>query len=159
MRRAVRTTLAAVLIVVANAGDTACPAPDNGDAVPRQRLCDVDTRGVEVESGGAFVVDVVTATCQPPGPLEHKFEAWLEYKPGVWGDWTMPRFPRQSFTVPGQEGLRLRVELPCKEGYYRAAWRTTGRGPALPDHPNGIEFDRLDADFGSTRVDGADCRG
>lgn len=45
-----------------------------------------------MESGGAFVVDIITPRCDVP-PREHKLEAWLEYKPDIWGGWTRPRAP------------------------------------------------------------------
>lgn len=51
------------------------------------------------------------------------------------------------------------MSLPGKEGSYRAAWRTTGRGPALADNPNGIEFDRFDGDLPATFVDADECVG
>lgn len=147
--------LITLAVLATQAGDSSCQA--SGDPV-RTQVCHVDTRGVRVESDGTLVADVITARCQIP-PREHKLEAWLEYRSGIWGDWTRPRMPNVLRGVPDAEGRPVRVELPCKPGYYRAAWRATGRGPALPDHPAGIPFDHLDGDFGSTHVDATECKG
>ncbi|MGH3913610.1 MAG: hypothetical protein ACRDTC_09385 [Pseudonocardiaceae bacterium] len=152
----VKSVLMVAVVLAAQAGDGGC-APQ-GDGVVRSRVCDVDTRGIEVERDGAVIADVVTARCDVP-PTQHRLDAWLEYRSGAWGGWTMPRFPEGSSLIPDVEGVAVRVTLPCKEGYYRAAWRATGRGPALPDHPRGIEFDIADADLGHTRINTEDCEG
>jgi len=150
-----RYLLILAVVAATQAGDGSCQA--GGDPA-RTQVCYVDTRGVRVESEGALVVDVITARCQVP-PREHRLEGWLEYRSGIWGEWTRPRGPELLYGDPGPEGEPLRVELPCKAGYYRAAWRVTGRGPSLPDHPGGIPFDIQDGDFGSTPVDATECGG
>jgi hypothetical protein len=121
-------------------------------------VCDVDTAGIEVTGDGRYVTDKVRAWCTVP-PRTHTLEAWLEFSTSRWGGWTMPEFPARSSIIPDEEGVTLRVRLPCREGHYRAAWRTHGRGPAVPGHPNGIEFDKVDGDYGATAVDASQCAG
>ena len=145
--------LTLAVILATQAGDSSCQ--DSSDPT-RTTVCQVDTRGIRVESGGAVVVDVITARCDVP-PREHRLEAWLEYRKGIWGEWTMPRGPELLYGIPGPDGDPVQVELPCKAGYYRAAWRATGRGPALPDHPQGLPFDIQDGDWGHTPVDATEC--
>jgi hypothetical protein len=155
-RRIARVGLC-LLAVAPHATDGACQKQD-GAGVVRERVCEVDTRGVQVTEDGQRVTDIVTARCNVP-PVEHRIDAWLEYKTSVWGEGRMPRFPEWSTVIPDAEGVSVRVWLPCREGYYRAVWRTTGRGPAMADHPRGIPFDELDGDMGSTHVDAAECAG
>lgn len=137
---------------------TVAAAPDGCQTdAPRHKVCEVNTRGIEVEDYGESVADVVTVTCEV-SPVSHRLETWLEYSTSRYGGWTMPRFPRSSGAIPDSvEGVSLRVTLPCREGYYRTAWRTTGAGPELPDHPDGIPFDVVDGDFGSTAVTAEQC--
>lgn len=147
-------TLPVVVLVTALAvgagGQSGC------ETTTQQRIssCSVDTRGIRPDDG-AVVVDYVTATCDKP-PRQHKFEAWMEYSSSRRGGFSMPRFPAGPvWVIPDREGITLRVELPCRPGWYRTAWRTTGIGP----EPDNTPFDLIDGDFFPKEIRAEQCRG
>lgn len=152
--RTMPTVMLVAVLAVGTGGQGGCET-SGAHPIPS---CSVDTRGIRPDDG-AVVVDYVTASCDRP-PLRHKFEAWLEYSTSRRGGYTMPRFPAgPSWIIPDQEGVTLRVELPCRPGWYRTAWRTTGVGPASAEAHEGVEFDLRDGDFNPTDIRAEDCRG
>ena len=154
--RAVHAIAAVAFLAASQAGDSSCQQATPANDVPRSQVCETDSGSIRTIDG--YVVGKVTAKCYVP-PREHVLEAWLEYSTSRWGGFTMPRFPLRDTTIPDTEGVTLWPRLPCKPGYYQTKWRIHGRGPAVPDHQNGIGFDEVDGDYGSTYIDADQCAG
>ena len=139
MHRGTRSTLAALLVLASQAGDSGCE--------PTVKACEIDTRGIRVEHG--LVTDVITATCDPQ-PLTHRLDGWLEYRPAPGDDWLRAGARRTSHTRPDAEGFAMPVNAGrCVPGQYRAAWQATGTGP----HPGELPFNYTGGDVWGTTLD------
>ncbi len=135
--RALHTTLTVAVVLASGAGSC--------QAAPK--ACQIDTRGIRVESG--VVTDVITATCDPK-PRTHRLDGWIEYHPTPGEPWRVAGSKRTDFTRPDLEGFRMWLDAGrCIPGDYRTAWQATGIGPDPAERP----FNYTDGDYWATTLD------
>jgi hypothetical protein len=121
--------VAAVLVAAVQA-----TAPSG--CTPASQACDLSFQGLYIHAGEVW--DVVTVACDPK-PTQHYIQAWMEYKRFDEYD----SYGRHTATkdIPDKIGFQLEVHSTCVEGWFRAKARVEGRGPATPQHPEGLPFD------------------
>lgn len=123
--------LAAASVLIA-AVQTAAPS----GCTPVAQACNLSFQGIYIHASDIW--DVVTVTCNPK-PTKHYIQAWMEYKRFDEYD----SYGRHAATkdIPDKTGFQLEVRSTCVEGWFRAKAHVEGRGPATPQHPNGLPFD------------------